>query len=360
MKTKGEMMELDENSKDYNCFKKHVEELEIERRQKDDWKESYSDKNIMAEYIKKEGLKELQKFTIIDFIGKGGESLVYKIKVNSCNNVFALKVIKKNKKNKINYTELNICKRVKHKNIINTLCYYADQNRQFDYMIMELGNSNLINFERKILKRLTLSETFLCFAAYQALQGLAYLHRQKIAHMDVKPQNLVITDFLDIKIIDFSVSVDYSKNKKDIKLIYSGTSFFMSPEVIKSKTIKVKDMQKIDLFSLGITLYVLAFGEYPFNMTKGDSDEEIYEKINSGWKVENHDNEFSKHFIDFLNGLLESDINKRMNLEKALNSYFIRGAEILMNEKENTYNANSFLSYLITDHFYSFNEYLNR
>ena len=134
----------------------------------------------------------------------------------------------------------------------------------------------------------------------------------------------------------------------------------MSPEVIKSKTIKVKDMQKIDLFSLGITLYVLAFGEYPFNMTKGDSDEEIYEKINSGWKVENHDNEFSKHFIDFLNGLLESDINKRMNLEKALNSYFIRGAEILMNEKENTYNANSFLSYLITDHFYSFNEYLNR
>ena len=119
-------------------------------------------------------------------------------------------------------------------------------------------------------------------------------------------------------------------------------------------------MQKIDLFSLGITLYVLAFGEYPFNMTKGDSDEEIYEKINSGWKVENHDNEFSKHFIDFLNGLLESDINKRMNLEKALNSYFIRGAEILMNEKENTYNANSFLSYLITDHFYSFNEYLNR
>ena len=103
------MMELDEHSNDNNCFKNNLKELEIERRQKDDWKESYSDKNIMAEYIKNEGLKELQKFTIIDFIGKGGESLVYKIKVNSCNNVFALKVIKKNKKNKINYTELNIC-----------------------------------------------------------------------------------------------------------------------------------------------------------------------------------------------------------------------------------------------------------
>ena len=354
------MMELDDplNENSFN-IKKNIEELEIKKRQKDDWKESFFDKNVMAEYIKNEGLEELKKFTILDYIGKGGESLVYKVKVNSCNNVFALKVIKKNRKNRINKNELSISKRVKHKNIINTLCYYADPNRQFDYMIMELGNSNLMNFERKILKRLTLSETFLCFAAYQALQGLVYLHRQKIAHLDVKPQNLVITDFLDIKLIDFSVSVDYSKNK-DIKLNFFGTPFFMPPEIIKSKTIKTKDMQKLDLFSLGITLYVLAFGEYPFNMTKGDSDDEIYQKINSGWKVENHENEFSKHFIDFLNGLLESDINKRTNLEDALNSYFIRGAEILMNEKENTYNANSFLSYLITDHFYSFNEYLNR
>ena len=46
-------------------------------------KESFSDKNIMAEYIKNEGLKELQKFTIIDFIGKEEESIVYKVKVNN-------------------------------------------------------------------------------------------------------------------------------------------------------------------------------------------------------------------------------------------------------------------------------------
>ena len=79
----------------------------------------------------------------------------------------------------------------------------------------------------------------------------------------------------------------------------------MSPEVIKGKTILTKDLQKIDLFSLGITLYVLAFGCYPFNCTKGDNDEEIYQKINREWKVTSENIIFSRHFINLLNGLLE-------------------------------------------------------
>ena len=350
------MMELDDLEENNENLVKI--EAKQEKRKKDDWKQNFLDLNIMKDYIKTNGHKDLQKFTIIDYIGKGSESLVYKVKVNNTNNVFALKVIKKHK-NKINLNELFFSRKLKHKNLINTLCYYADPNKQFDYMIMEIGNSNLMNFARKILKRLTLSESFLCMAAFQALQGLAYLHRLNISHLDIKPQNLIINDFLDIKIIDFSVSIDYSRYAKDFKIPYVGTPFFMAPEIIKSEKVKRKDMQKIDLFSLGVTLYVLAFGEYPFDMSSGDSDEEIYQKIKSGWKVEDKNNEFSEHFVEFLNRLLESDINKRMTINEALNSYFIRGAQILMNEKENTYNANSFLSYLITDHFRSFNEYLS-
>ena len=350
------MMELDDLEENNENLVKI--EAKQEKRKKDDWKQNFLDLNIMKDYIKTNGHKDLQKFTIIDYIGKGSESLVYKVKVNNTNNVFALKVIKKHK-NKINLNELFFSRKLKHKNLINTLCYYADPNKQFDYMIMEIGNSNLMNFARKILKRLTLSESFLCMAAFQALQGLAYLHRLNISHLDIKPQNLIINDFLDIKIIDFSVSIDYSRYAKDFKIPYVGTPFFMAPEIIKSEKVKRKDMQKIDLFSLGVTLYVLAFGEYPFDMSSGDSNEEMYQKIKSGWKVEDKNNEFSEHFIEFLNRLLESDINKRMTINEALNSYFIRGAQILMNEKENTYNANSFLSYLITDHFRSFNEYLS-
>ena len=68
-------------------------------------------------------------------------------------------------------------------------------------MITELGKSNISHFMKKILKKSILSETFLCFIAYQTLQGLNYLHMYKIAHLDIKPQNLVITETLEIKIM---------------------------------------------------------------------------------------------------------------------------------------------------------------
>ena len=67
---------------------------------------------------------------------------------------------------------------------------------------------------------------------------------------------------------------------------------------------------------------------------------------------------YSKHFIDFLTKLLEKNINKRININQALNHYWVKGAEILINEKEKIYNAGNFLSYLITDHIKAFDDYI--
>ena len=317
---------------------------------------TYIDKAI--EYIKKVGPKDLNQFTIEGLIGKGSESLVFKIRLNKTNKYYALKVIKK-PKNISNTNELKISRKVKHRNIATILCYYADTNKEEDYIIMELGHSNLTQFTKKTIKRYTLSESFLCMIAYQTLQGLAYLQKMKIAHLDVKPQNILINEYLDIKLIDFSVSLDYSNiQNEDVILPYSGTPFFMSPEILGRKRIKTKDIQKVDMFSLGVTLYILGFGQLPFNIGQEDSDEEMLNKIKSGWKVEDSNNIFSSHFINLLNGLLEVNIKKRLSINQALNDYWIRGAEIILNEKENTYNANSFLSYLITDHIRSFQEYI--
>lgn len=329
--------------------------------EEDNNQENYSNIDYVNQYIQAEGPKDLKKFTVVELIGKGGESSVYKIKYIETNKFFCLKIMKKKKKERINYPEFYISKKIKHKNLINLLSYHADPNKEYDYMITELGKSNISHFMKKILKKSILSETFLCFIAYQTLQGLNYLHMYKIAHLDIKPQNLVITETLEIKIIDFSVSIDYSKiNGEEVKIGYIGTNYFMSPEILQRKKVKKKDLNKIDMFSLGVTLYVLGFGRFPFDINPGDNDELMIEKINSGWRVENIKNYFSKHFIDLLNGLLEVDINKRMNIEQALNSYFIQGAPLLLNEKENTYNAFSFLSYLITDHIRSFQEYMSK
>ena len=321
---------------------------------------NFLEKEKLDEYILKEGPNELRKFIIEKNIGKGAESMAYMIRLKNTNKCFALKIIKK-RNNKSNFHELSILRKVKSKYIVNVLCYYADPKKEYDYVIMELAHSNLSHFTRHTLKRPTLSETFLCLIANQVLQGLHYLHRNKIAHLDLKPQNILITEYLDIKLIDFSVSVEYGKlNSEEIKLPYVGTPFFMPPEIIKRMKIKIRDLQKVDLFSLGVTLYVLAFGQYPFNIKQEDEDGEILKKMSSGWKVENENNFFSSELIGFLNSLLEFDINKRPTINQALNDYWVRGAGIILNEKENTANANIFLSYLITDHFRDFNQYISK
>ena len=318
-----------------------------------------NDLDSINQYIQKEGPKDLRHFTINEYMGRGSESLVFKIRMNKTNKYFGLKIIKK-KNNKTNRNEFYISKKLRHKNIATVLACYGDPSNDVDYILMELGHSNLSHFAKMVIKRNTLSETFLCLICYQVLQGLSYLHKNKIAHLDVKPQNILITEYLDIKLIDFSISLDYSNFKKEEEITppYAGTPFFIAPEILKGAKIKIKDLQKVDLFSLGVTLYILGFGQLPFNINSEDNDQQMLYKLKSGWKVVDHNNIFSSHFIDFLNGLLQVNIGERLTINQALKSYWIKGAEIIMNEKENTYNANTFLSYLITDHIREFQEYI--
>ena len=66
----------------------------------------------------------------------------------------------------------------------------------------------------------------------------------------------------------------------------------------------------------------------------------------------------SKYFLNFIKKCLEKDITKRISIDEALEDYWIKGANIIMNEKEKLYNADSFLINLIMDSFYEFNNYI--
>ena len=111
-----------------------------------------------------------------------------------------------------------------------------------------------------------------------------------------------------------------------------------------------------------MTLYHLAFSSFPFGISHEDikDNDKIFDKIMKGKKIEINDDDYSKHFIDFLNQLLQKDINERIDINQALENYWVKGAIILNNEKEKVYNASNFLSYLITDHFKSFDDYLKK
>ena len=308
--------------------------------------------------------KILEIYDIKEKLGSGSESIVYRIIYKKTNKQCAMKLIFIDNGSKRNYNEFNISNRFKNQNIITFYGVYEIKKNELDCIIMEYAKfGNLREFKKKVLKREELSEQLLCFLAYQILNGVSHLNKCKTTHFDLKPQNIIIDEYLTVKIIDFSVSIDFSKVKsKKIKLPFRGTNFYISPEVIKSKTININDLNKVDLYSLGVILYYLAFGTYPYGLNRNYSDDydKIYNKIeNNKLEFDNEGNCYSKYFIDFLSQLLEKDINKRININQALNNYWIKGAKILLDEKEKTFNASNFLIYLLTDHFINFEMYIN-
>jgi len=223
---------------------------------------------------------------------------------------------------------------------------------------------NLRNFNDNVLKRTYFSESLICYLAYQILNGIKYMYICKIAHMDLKPQNIVVDQYLNAKIVDFSISLIYKKKKPEdyIKLPFVGTNFYMSKEILKSDKIKVKDIHKVDLYAFGVILYNLAFAQYPYDLKKEDANDykKILEKIETNKLTIPNTEDYSFHFLDFISKLLEKDIEKRMNMSEALNHYWINGGRLLLDEQEKVYNAGVFLSYLLTDHISDFNSYINQ
>lgn len=285
------------------------------------------------------------QFEILDYIDTESKSMPFE----SINN-------EKLKKFRIDLNE-----KLKTQYIFESIAYF--ENDKFN--ISKLGN--LKEFQKNILKRGLYSESFLCFITYQILNGLEYCHKRNIAHFDIKPENIIIDEYLNIKLSDFSLGLDYSKNKSSkIELPLVGTHFYMAPEVLSHKKIDLKDLNKVDLYSLGVTIFNLAFGYYPYSLN--DNDNELIDFEKSLKKIENESlglvnsegtNSFSFYFKDFLKNLLEKDIKKRININEALEHYWIKGVKILNDEKENLDDSKKFLENLIYNNLIKFNKYMN-
>lgn len=222
----------------------------------------------------------------------------------------------------------------------------------------------MIYFLKTLLKRATFSETSLNYFVKQILEGLSYIHRCKIVHMDIKPDNILIDGLLETKIIDFSVSCPYSKfNSEDlVKFPFVGTPKFMAPEVVNRTHMRIKEAEKIDIYSLGVTIYYLFYGKYPYKLYEVKSDN--YDGIAKNLKNEklefSKDKKCSELLEDFLKKTLEKDHTKRLNIKQALNHPWIQGSKIIFDEKENINCLENFLIKIITDNIPEFNEYLKK
>ena len=320
-------------------------------------------------YLKQYYSKFFDNFELLNFINSGSTGRVFEGRLKNAkkNMKLAFKFkISQNifRKNKKDSQEIAISKKLNHKNITAIYAYIKMSNNS-NFSILELAkNGDLHHFEKILLKRKVLSESTICYFAKQILDALEYMHKCKIIHMDIKEGNILIDSNLNIKLSDFSVSCSYSEfNTKDnAKLPFAGTSKYMSPEIINRTNMDIKEFSKIDIYSLGVTLYNLAFGFYPYKLN--DVKNKDYNNILNNIQKENiefpKDRKVSDLFKDFLKGLLEKDYTKRFNIRQAINHPWIKGAEIIFDEKENAFCHENFLINLITDNIPKFNEYIKK
>ena len=317
----------------------------------------------MNYYLKKNWTQFYEYYELLEHIGSGSTGEVYKGKTkNPRNNQFYSFKFCLNNHRKNKHNEVINQKNLHHSNIIQILAFYKINENDF-FFISELGEyGDLNNFMRKYVKKQILSETFVNYFTKPILEALYHMHKFKLVHMDIKKGNVVLDSEINPKLIDFSSAISFAKNKPDdkIKLPLIGTGRYMAPEILNQKEIEVKYCEKIDIYSLGVTLYNLAFASYPFNLNevKGDDYKEIKEKVNNENLTFPADFEVSEKFKNFLRNVLEKDYKKRYNIKEALNDPWVKGWDIINEEKENIGILENFIIELISDNIRKFNQYI--
>lgn len=329
-------------------------------------KDFYTKKENMKEYLIENYPIFFDNFELIECIGKGSTGIVYegKLKNNKRKQKFAIKfkINQDKKESSKEIQEISILRKLHNKNMTEIFAFIKI-NDYSHFCVLELGNhGDIENFQKVLLKRKVLSETCICYFAKQILEALEYIHKCKIIHMDIKQGNILVDSNLNIKLTDFSVSCSFASFHPEdlVKFPFVGTSKYMSPEIINRTHMKIKEASKIDIYSLGVTLYDLAFGEYPYKLKEVGSRD--YDNILRNIQKEKlefpQDRKVSELFKNFLSGILEKDYIKRLNISKALNHPWIKAAQIIYDEKENVYCNENFLINLITDNIRKFNNYL--
>ena len=331
---------------------------------------NFKTKEELKVYLEQNYPQFFENFELSEYIASGSSGNVFKGIYKQNKKQVAIKVLKnrynKEKKDKEKILsrikqEMDISSKLHNINIMETYAY-INKNENCNFCVLEYGkNGDLENFMRHLLKRMIISETAVNYFGKQILEGLEYLHKRcKIVHMDIKPGNILIDAGLSAKIADFSVSCSYAHFEPEnlVKFPFVGTGKFMPPEIIEKANMKIKESEKIDIYSLGVTLYCLFYGMYPYKLheVKGKDYDKILDKIKNEKLEFPEGRKISSLFKDFLIKTLEKDYSKRINLREALNHPWIKASKAIFDEKENLGCLENFLIKLITDGIANFNE----
>ena len=194
-------------------------------------------------------------------IGKGGFSVVYLGEQKYTKQQVAVKKIDVENIYKLNKNikrEIELHKKIKHRNIISLYDIIYDDKNHYIYLILEYcEKGDFAKFQNKQ----PLKEIYIQKYIKDLSEGLKYLSQYNIIHRDLKPQNLLISNCGDIKISDFGFAKEHN-NIDNLKQTYCGSPLYMAPEILHYQ----KYNSKSDLWSVGIIIYEMITGKPPYHV----------------------------------------------------------------------------------------------
>lgn len=254
-------------------------------------------------------------------LGTGSFATVKKVQRKADKEVFAVKIIRKNKLNKeelsVVHDEVEIMQRVEHKHCVRLFEIYETGSKL--YMVMEILTGGEL-FDR-IVSKGSYSEKEAAEVVNTVSTALKYLHQNGIVHRDLKPENLIYQSEKDdalLKITDFGLA---KYRARDTQLSTAcGTPGYVAPEVLEGKQYS----KEVDLWSLGVILYILLCGFPPFY---DESTAGLYRQIKKGqydfpdpyWA------EISSDAKDVVRGLLTVNPKKRWTPDQLLATKWVGG-----------------------------------
>ncbi|XP_059483256.1 ovarian-specific serine/threonine-protein kinase Lok-like [Neocloeon triangulifer] len=214
----------------------------------------------------------LQKYRITNLLGTGGSATVYLAYEHVTCQPFAVKRIDKDFKtmgmNSVSYiqTEIKILKSLAHPNIVRVQDVIDVEHQTFIVMEYMKGGSLAKVLQQN--KSAPLEEKLCQVWFYQLLLSLEYLNSKSIIHRDIKLENILVSHNSrdsPIKLADFGLSKIVSQSKKAVTCC--GSYEYVAPEVINSERLlgfARPYTSKVDIWSLGVTLFVCLSGKMPF------------------------------------------------------------------------------------------------
>ena len=220
----------------------------------------------------------LSNYEILSILGKGGFGYVFKVRYKLNNNIYAMKVISKydnfnheTDPKYFNKREIEMLSKLNHPNIIK---YYSNfEDDKFIYFILEyMEYGSLKNFIANSIRKeynAKIPNGIIWSLFLQCMSGLKYIHSKNIIHRDIKPDNLLLSGNLILKITDFGISIIFDKNIEQTHTNLGRGNLYAAPEVVKSK---IYD-EKIDIYSAGKSFRDL------YNIAEKEDDQELYNII---------------------------------------------------------------------------------